>query len=350
MVSLRSDAYIIFGTALISVSREQTIATAFAPVGFHPHSHHASLLTPLKVTIYYPDGEDTDNSSGYDNSCWGPLQQGGGTSTPVQSEWHFGPLSQEKFIEAYNQLATLLGSETSTLAKLASAFSPPGYDIILANVNDVRCASLDNCHLEIEAVVCDDSECSSLLVNIDFPGGCCILDEGLEECILRNIQRLNAEGETVLQKREQIFAEEEESRRAMDVLGSLDSEYLKSSSASAALPSWWEPPISAEDVEECNLIRQLLNGGDFCDMLRGLAGNAMQHNSSDELEGTIRAVRVTHVGPAGMILKVHFGGLNNESVMDVSINFAEMSPQGGNSLEGGRMRRSIREKVLSLVS
>jgi hypothetical protein len=50
---------------------------------------------------------------------------------------------------------------TSTFARLASAFSPPGFAIDIANVNDVRCLSVDDRHVEIEAVVCDDLECSS---------------------------------------------------------------------------------------------------------------------------------------------------------------------------------------------
>jgi len=36
--------------------------------------------------------------------------------------------------------------------------SPPRYTFDLANVNDVRCSSLESRHfLEIEAMVCDDS-------------------------------------------------------------------------------------------------------------------------------------------------------------------------------------------------
>jgi len=257
----------------------------------------------------------------------------------------------------FDQVATELSSDpaiASTLARLASAFSPPGFTIDPANVNDVRCLSLDNRHLEIEAVVCDDLECSSLLVPVTFPEECNVDGDGLQDCILRNVHRLDVTGETVLQEREHVFAEDQEAQRALEVLQSLGSEYLQSAPGSL-LPSWWVPPSSAEDDAECNLIQQLLNGDDFQDMTRGLATYYMLHKSNDLGEKVIRTVSVKAVGPEGMVLKVqlsllggriyeHDGGLNNESVMDVPIRFSEMSA----GYDDGHC--SIREKVLTMVS
>ena len=210
--------------------------------------------------------------------------------------------------------------------------------------------------MEIEAVVCDAMECSALLVPVDFPEECDVNEQGgLTECILRNVNYLDATGEHLLRERENIFAQEGEAQLALEVLQSLDSEYLKSSTPPfvSSLPEWWVPPNSAEDSTECDLIQNLLNGDDFQDMMRGLAMRAHFFG-----EGSmVRSVRVKAVGPVGMVLKVQFsiegrswldsGGLNNEDVMDVPIKFDEMSTGFGHGHYG---ERSIREQVLMIVS
>ena len=57
-------------------------------------------------------------------------------------------------------------------------------------------------------------------------------------------------------------------------LQSLESEYLSGpSSSGGALPYWWEPALSSEDVV------------DFNDVMRGLAEHAMLHEGSVDLTG-----------------------------------------------------------------
>lgn len=322
------------------------IATAFTPSIIQSRSQqqqHSTLAAPPKATIYYPDGS-TDSDYEDAAASTGDYDIFGYNSATAPSMPLFG------------QLATQLSSDsaiTSTLARLASAFSPPGFTFDIANVNDVRCSSLDNRHLEIEAVVCDDLECSSLLVPVTFPEECSVDGDGLQDCVLRNMRHLDVTGENVLQEREQVFAEDQEAQLAMGVLQSLGSDYLKSDESGSCLPSWWEPPHSNEDKDECNLIQQLLNGDDFQDMTRGLATYSMLHNNGLG-EKVIRTVRVKAVGPEGMVLKVQLslggrtyadvGGVNNEAVMNVPIKFSEMSA----GYDDGHY--SIREKVLRIVS
>ena len=83
-------------------------------------------------------------------------------------------------------------------------------------MNNVRCLTVNANHIEIEAVVCDASQCASLLVPVTFPESCIIdyddddvdnnrdimiqyVDKDiinddidyLQLCILRNLEQLD---------------------------------------------------------------------------------------------------------------------------------------------------------------
>eukprot|EP00584_Thalassiosira_punctigera_P004621 CAMPEP_0172546984 /NCGR_PEP_ID=MMETSP1067-20121228/16641_1 /TAXON_ID=265564 ORGANISM="Thalassiosira punctigera, Strain Tpunct2005C2" /NCGR_SAMPLE_ID=MMETSP1067 /ASSEMBLY_ACC=CAM_ASM_000444 /LENGTH=342 /DNA_ID=CAMNT_0013333999 /DNA_START=158 /DNA_END=1183 /DNA_ORIENTATION=+ len=325
---------------LLSVFQRQT-ATAFAPS--NGNINHASIIARLPASIYYPedDGGYTEDAS---------------SLTSTTTEDIFGSMSGGGVygMSLFGQLASQLSSDpsvTSTLAKLASAFSPPGFAIDLENVNDVRCHALDGRHMEIEAVVCDDLECSSLLVPVDFPEECRADDaDALADCILRNVGELDAKGEHLLREREHVFAQEGEAQRALEALQSLDSEYFRSTSDS--LPEWWIPPSTSDDVSECDLLQDLLNGEDMHEELRVLATHVLLRAGEIGEGGFVRTVRVKAIGPLGVVFKIQFsvggktwnddGGMNNEAVMDVPIMYEEMTPPG----YGSYGQRSIREEVL----
>eukprot|EP00581_Thalassiosira_minuscula_P015415 CAMPEP_0183723114 /NCGR_PEP_ID=MMETSP0737-20130205/14821_1 /TAXON_ID=385413 /ORGANISM="Thalassiosira miniscula, Strain CCMP1093" /LENGTH=361 /DNA_ID=CAMNT_0025953365 /DNA_START=277 /DNA_END=1362 /DNA_ORIENTATION=+ len=357
MASLGNMVLALIGVFMSLCSWQLAAVNAFAPPSSNidTKSIRSQSYAPLGASVYYPDDWDS-GSNGYEetssNDIFGGF--GSGISTP--------------FDEAFLQIATQLSSDpavTSTLAKLASAFSPPGFDIDLGNINDVRCHAVDGRHLEIEAVVCDDLQCSSLLVPVDFPEECSV--EGhVSECILRNVHHLDATGERILQEKQQVFEEESDARRAFEALQSLDSEYLAPhASEGGSLPYWWVPALASEDEQECELLQQLLNGDDLQEMMRGLAShvlylhgppmNADGSLSQDFGEGSVvRSVHVKAVGPAGLVLRVQYsvggktwedvGGLNNEAVMDLPVKFEDMD---ANYVSG---RRSIREEVLMMVS
>ena len=117
------------------------------------HHHHASRITttPLGVAIYYPDDDGGTYRVDEETDIFGF------TDTVLSSGMSY----------IFDPLAAQLTSDptiTSTLARLASTYSPPGFDINLELLNEVRLQSLDNTKMEIEAVVCDETECSALLV------------------------------------------------------------------------------------------------------------------------------------------------------------------------------------------
>lgn len=318
-------------------------ASAFAPTNPNRAQHSRQ---PRGASIYYPD--DNGGCSYYEHG----YEASSSTSDDIFS---FASAWESTF---FGQLANQLSSDptnTHTLAKIASAFSPPGFAIDLSHVNNVRCHSVDNRHMEIEAVVCDDFECSSLLIPVDFPEMCDVNDTDLSGCILRNMSILDGTGQHVLQERDHVFAQEEEAQLAFEVLQSLDSEYLKSSTP-FGLPAWWGPPLSKEDETECDLIQDLLNHDeDLRDMMRGLAEQGLLFDAdlSSELIGrSIQNVQVQAVGQEGMVLKVQLslsgktgydeGGLNNERVLDVPVKFDDVCP-------AAVTHGSVRDKVLAAV-
>mmetsp|Transcript_19585 Transcript_19585/g.29701 ORF Transcript_19585/g.29701 Transcript_19585/m.29701 type:complete len:353 (+) Transcript_19585:112-1170(+) len=337
--------------ALVSIFLSWQNASAFTPaniIGLQQHQQHVvSILTKLTASIYYPEDD-------------GGLYQEDTTSDDVFGNTKVGTGGRYG-MSLFGQLAAQLSSDPatiSTLARLASAFSPPGFTFDLANVNDVRCSSLDNRHMEIEALVCDDTECSSLLVPVEFPEECAVDDAGFAECVLRNVGRLDVAGEHVLRERNHVFAQEAEAERALEAMHTLESEYLKSTSAYSSFPDWWVSPSSSEDVSDCRLLEELLNGDDMHDVMRDLSIQVLQRSGKMGEGGWVRTVRVTAVGPLGIILKVHLsvggktwqdeGGVNNEAVMNVPVKYDEIAPPVGYG--SGYGQRSIREEVLTMVS
>ena len=182
-------------------------------IRLHQGSHN---ITPLSVAIYYPDDngdlaieEDESNSSDI-----------------------FGFSSVDDASSIFDNVAVQLSTDptiTGLMARLASTFSPSGFDINIENINQVRLQSLDSNHVEIETVVCDEAECSALLVPVMFQEECAVGDDDysfLAECVLSNMHYLDATGEENVEKELPIFQEEEEAQLAFEVLQSLDSDQL----------------------------------------------------------------------------------------------------------------------------
>mmetsp|Transcript_19274 Transcript_19274/g.30156 ORF Transcript_19274/g.30156 Transcript_19274/m.30156 type:complete len:331 (+) Transcript_19274:145-1137(+) len=301
--------------------------TAFSTPSHKIRTHHAPSA-PLRAIIYYPD--DFDFNEDLDSY----LEQ----AVDINSELLNGI--------QHSELADRLFSEpekASVLARLASAYSPEEYSIELSNINDVRCSYVDTKHLEIEAVVCDNYECSTILVPVDFPKKC-DLDSGLTECVLNNLENLDNQGADHIQARMNYFADEEEFKKAYDVfklIGGTD--YLKSSPTK--LPEWWVPPTSSEDVSECDMIEKLLNEADWQLEMRGLCKQVLNEAVNDGDE--IKLALVKAVGPAGMVLEAQNwrrgksvyddGGMSNIDILDVHVKFASGSA-------------SIKDRVLRVFS
>ncbi len=303
------------------------ITAAFSTPSSHKiiRTQHALLSTPLHAKIYYPDDFDvSEDAESY-------LEQA------VDNEIPHAELADRLFSEP---------DKASVLARLVSAYSLPEYSIELPNINNVRCLYVDSKHLEIEAVVCDNYECSTLLVPVEFPKEC-DLDCGLEECVLSNVQSLDDQSKDLIQARLDYFADEEEAKKAYDVFNLIGTDYLKSSPTK--LPEWWVPPLSSEDVSECDMIEKLLNEADWQLEMRGLCKQVLNEvvNDGDE----IKLALVKAVGPAGMVLEAQVwrggksvyddGGINNIDILDVHVKFDSDSSSGS---------ASIKDHVLRVVS
>lgn len=291
----------------------------------------------LKATVFYPD----DSANHEDSTASMMSQDVRYTNFNIFNE------------ASLSQLADRLSHDpdkASALARIASAFSPPGYSIDLTNISGVRCLRVDNTRLDIEAVVCDNSECSSLLVPVDFPE-VCTLEYELEECVLNNVYNLNKQGDRLIRDRFDAFADEEEAHKAYEVFKLVSgSDYLKPSPMK--LPEWWIPPSSSEDFSECNMIEKLLNEADWQFEIRGLCRHAMlQESAGCSNDDQVQFARVKAIGPAGMVLEAHvslegksvddYGGVNNIAIVDVPIKFP---------LESSGRGATIRDHVLDIVS
>ena len=161
--------------------------------------------------------------------------------------------------------------------------------------------------------------------SVTFPEEC-IVDEYLQECVLRNVHHLDATGETVMEEKKE----------------------YQSNAPTVPLPSWWVSPTSPEDVSECELIKDLLNGRDFQDMIRGLAMIGLDSNEMNENQKLgyfydhdmiIGTVGVEAVGPEGLVMIVQISGFRYEDEVIVPIKFSSQDD-----------KRSIRENVLHLAS
>lgn len=261
-----------------------------------------SAIWVLNAMVFYPEGDDDKSLN--DES---PL------SCDVSA----------KMLNRHKDLAHKLSSNQTILAHLASAFSPAGHSIKLENINSVVCTSLDNKHLDIEAILCDDSDCHSILVPVDYPNECpWDGDEdllGFENCVMTNVEELDHDWEKRLPKDE-----------TCDVLLSA-TKLLQD--APVDFPKWWIPASTREDVAECELLRDLLNEDDMLYERVGLVQKA--DTTCSPLNSTgIESVTVLAVSPKGLLLKVATGETDG-SIIPVQF------------VKG---KCSIREKTLDLLS
>lgn len=260
------------------------------------------------------------------------------TSDPTSS-------SSDAVLPLLRRLSNRPELHISQLAKLAVAFSPPDRPISLSNVRDVSILSIDNDRIEIAAVVVQDlsgnssssqkqpeqQHAVSLYVPVTFPQSCSGLSGDEEElCIMDNMNELENVAESrVIQINAKLHDEQWDREHPELDLFSVD--HTSSSRAAGAtsggtngdvvtsmqLPSWWIPSHTRGPlmIEECDLIRSLLNDDDsgFGKELQGLASAAHEmaidadgasERKHGELIGSkVEKAIVTNVGPAGICLR-----------------------------------------------
>jgi hypothetical protein len=234
------------------------------------------MSSSLSAVIYGWDGEEeedivaTDIFNDYDvKTCAGTAQ------SPMAA--------------AVAESITNNKGKTGSLARLAVAFSPPERALQLKDIEKVEVICVSETHIEIEAVICEDGGCVSLNVPVSFPNECG--SEWLEGCVMRNLDELDFEAESLIRVMEEEVAHRDDADQDLDDLCIINSK--------TEFPSWWVPPeCDAALVAESDTIRRLLNDDQFQNDVRALA----QRGAGDGYD--VKRAVVAAVGPAGICLKV----------------------------------------------
>lgn len=303
MVSTRmrvsQNPFLGFVVVLMMMMMIMKPTKSFAPVSQRQRSSGwVATITRrslLRATIYAPSGGWEDEYCGLDddgneNSLF--------SSSPFHSE-----------IEKHSALVSFLSNDHMTaLARLAVAFSPPGHALELRDIEHVQVLRVDENHIDIQAVICENDGCVTLAVPVTFPHPCAeTTDESdLQECVMGNLGELWEQAETLLRTIEWDQAHDEEvqagQRERQVLLATHDLQF----------PDWWARPGTRELTDECQSVRSLLNEDCFQAEIRALTDMALAESdamistddgNTDTGHWTVEQAAVAAVGPAGFLIR-----------------------------------------------
>ncbi len=199
-------------------------ATASTSTGTPQHLVRPNLLhgrstatknKSLYATIIGWDDESdsyvtTFDEPSYYDSIFGE-QQPAGPPAPTATTLINNNLSSTSASTAVTD--TLLLHNMDKIARLAVAFSPSNHPIKLEDINQIHIINVTNRYIEISVVVCDESQCVTLLVPISFrhdcstgcSTSCSSSSNSSDQCILDSIFELDVEAQHMIeqQQREQ---------------------------------------------------------------------------------------------------------------------------------------------------
>jgi hypothetical protein len=193
----------------------------------------------------------------------------------------------------------------TALARLAVAFAPPGHALDLRDVQHVQVLRVDENHIDIQAVVCEQDGCVTLQVPVSFPHPCSAADE-LQECIMGNLGELDVQAETFLRTiewKESNYEDVQAGQREWQVLLETDDLHF---------PEWWVHPETREMRGECESVRNLLNEDGFLAEICAITGMALAESDAvistddghaDTSDWTVEQAAVAAVGPAGLLIR-----------------------------------------------
>jgi hypothetical protein len=272
-------------------------------------------FSSLSATIYAPSGDLEDEYSELDED---------------ENENANNLFSTSSSSEKHSALVDFLSHDHITaLARLAVAFSPPGHALALRDVEHVQVLRVDENHIDIQAVVCEEDGCVTLQVPVSFPHPCSVMDE-LEECVMGNIGELEVQAETFLRTiewKESHYEEVQAEDREWQVLLATDDLHF---------PAWWVHPETREMSDECHSVRSLLNEDGFQAEIRALTEMALAESdaviSTDDghagtSDWTVEQAAVAAVGPAGFLIRAAtqrielFQETDSRKVVEVPISF-----------------------------
>jgi len=250
------------------------------------------------------DDDDDDDDIGGGTSLFSSSVGGGSSSRPRQHPGLAAQLSQES---------------VACLARLAAAFSPTG-KLDLRSLEHVQVLDVDESHVDIEAVVCEggNNGCLTLAIPVTFPHPCNNSDDDddlesiLGECVMGNLNELDAEATQVIRRLEweaEHYEEIEAAKRELQALQNAPKQELH-------FPDWWSyrsDAVEAADDEAaadvagavfdaCRSIRNILNEEGMQVDMKALATKSLSpYECYDEY--VVDLAGVAAVCPTGMILR-----------------------------------------------
>lgn len=231
---------------------------------------------------------------------------------------------------ALKSLISRTEASEAMLARLAVAFSPASRSLDLRDIEHVQLLEVDNKHLDIQAVVCEDDGCVTLKVPVTFPVPCLVGDADVEEedeehCVLDNLQRLDLQAQETIRKLEWNELHHEDVAAEHRMHRELLREATGGGGGDDALhfPTWWVHLSSTDDImrRECDSLRKLLNDDEFRSAVASMATQAMDaaavsdddDNDDDEEEEELSSMSyddfhvtqavVAAVCPKGLLLR-----------------------------------------------
>lgn len=235
------------------------------------------------------------------------------------------PWEDEEEVEVTVALADRISHDPDRickLARLAVAFAPPGHTLTLQDLEHVEVVCVDEQHIEIAAVMCEE-ECVSVLVPVSFPHSCA--NGSLEECVLMELDELDEFAEVQISN---MKAQEEEEENEDSLLCPLD--------RPCEYPTWWVKPDGLTKMyDDCNLVMNLLNDDDFAYDLKALATRGMWESlGADGYDFEVKKAVVAEVGLAGIYLRAKAKKIDEDGVriIEIPIQYGGDLPHDTNSL------------------
>lgn len=277
---------------------------------FHRPRLVAYRPNPLLALVFGPDGEKMDD--------W----------EEVEEELH----SLEGTGISLGMSEKLTQEQIASLARMASAFAPPGQDIDIEHINDIQVLSVDGDRIEISAIVCETDGCITARVPISFPTPC-LMSEGIDTCVTNNLAHLDQQAEGLI--REMTIKKENKD----------DDEYvwkMLTSTEELDLPTWWES--RPEMTQDCNNIRSLLNEEGFQAELRGVATKALMDIVDHTEQFKVQKAAIAAVCPSGIHMRALVKTttfLGDEEFKFLQVPLAFKQP----ALDGDKLRNEVLSAV-----
>jgi len=221
--------------------------------------------------------------------------------------------------------------KTCKLARLAVAFSPPEQRLTMKHLDSVHVVCVDEQHIEISAMMCEE-ECVSVLIPLTFPHSCESDDGDMEECVLENVDEMDAVAEVKISK----MSERSEGFTEGCSQNDYDDMNLCASNKPYDFPTWWVQPNdqqlglnvadSMDLYKECQSIVRLLNEEDFQEDMISLAAKGLYDSlGADGCDYQMQKAVVAAVGPVGLCLRAKAKKANEKgfSVIEIPIPFGK---------------------------